>query len=31
LIEAKPIWIDLVAPTFEDRLWFGEIFRDRIS
>jgi magnesium transporter len=26
LIEAKPIWIDLVAPTFEDRLWFGEIF-----
>ena len=31
LIEAKPVWIDLVAPTFEDRLWFGEIFRDRIS
>ena len=26
LLEAKPIWIDLVAPTFEDRLWFGEIF-----
>jgi magnesium transporter len=26
LIEAKPVWIDLVAPTFEDRLWFGNIF-----
>ncbi|MFZ2168121.1 MAG: CorA family divalent cation transporter [Methylococcaceae bacterium] len=26
LIEVKPIWIDLVAPTFEDRIWFGEIF-----
>ncbi|WP_374086950.1 CorA family divalent cation transporter [Methylomicrobium lacus] len=26
LIEAKPIWIDLVAPTFDDRLWIGDIF-----
>jgi len=26
LIEVKPIWIDLVAPTFEDRIWVGEIF-----
>jgi magnesium transporter len=26
LLEAKPVWIDLVAPTFEDRLWFGNIF-----
>jgi magnesium transporter len=26
LIEAKPMWIDLVAPSFEDRLWFGKIF-----
>ena len=26
LLEAKPIWIDLVAPTFKDRLWLGEIF-----
>ena len=26
LIEAKPIWIDLVAPTFEDRIWVGDIF-----
>ncbi|MFZ2450208.1 MAG: CorA family divalent cation transporter [Methylovulum miyakonense] len=23
---AKPIWIDLVAPTFEDRIWVGDIF-----
>lgn len=26
LFEAKPIWIDLVAPTFEDRIWLGDIF-----
>jgi len=26
LIEAKPIWIDLVAPTFEDRIRVGDIF-----
>ena len=23
---AKPIWIDLVAPTFEERIWVGELF-----
>jgi magnesium transporter len=26
LIEAKPIWIDLVAPKFEDRKWLGDVF-----
>jgi len=26
LLEARPIWIDLVAPTFEDRIWVGDIF-----
>jgi magnesium transporter len=26
LIQKKPIWIDLVAPTFEDRIWLGDIF-----
>jgi magnesium transporter len=26
LIDAKPIWIDLVTPTFEDRIWVGDIF-----
>ncbi len=26
LLAAKPIWIDLVAPTFEDRIWVGDIF-----
>lgn len=26
LLEAKPIWIDLVAATFEDRIWVGDIF-----
>lgn len=26
LIEAQPIWIDLVAPSFEDRIWVGDIF-----
>ncbi len=26
LAEAKPVWIDLVAPTFEDRLWVGDIY-----
>ncbi len=23
---AKPIWVDLVAPTFEERIWVGDIF-----
>ena len=26
LLISKPVWIDLVDPTFEDRLWVGEIF-----
>jgi magnesium transporter len=26
LLIAQPIWIDLVAPTFEDRIWVGDIF-----
>jgi magnesium transporter len=26
LISAKPIWIDLVNPSFEDRIWVGDIF-----
>jgi magnesium transporter len=26
LLESKPVWIDLVDPAFEDRLWVGEIF-----
>ncbi|MEQ1621320.1 MAG: CorA family divalent cation transporter [Methylococcales bacterium] len=26
LLKTKPIWIDLVAPTFEDRIWVGDIF-----
>lgn len=26
LFNAKPIWIDLVAPRFEDRKWLGDIF-----
>lgn len=26
LITEKPIWIDLVAPKFEDRKWVGDIF-----
>jgi len=26
LLETKPIWIDLVEPTFEDRIWVGDIF-----
>lgn len=26
LVNSKPIWIDLVAPTFEDRVWVGDIF-----
>jgi magnesium transporter len=26
LREAKPVWVDLVAPTFEDRAWASEIF-----
>jgi magnesium transporter len=26
LIKAKPIWIDLVDPSFEDRIWIGDIF-----
>lgn len=27
LLNAKPIWIDMVAPRFEDRVWIGDIFR----
>lgn len=26
LLAAKPIWIDLVAPTFEDRIWLADLF-----
>jgi magnesium transporter len=26
LAEKHPLWIDLVAPTFEERIWVGEIF-----
>ncbi len=26
LVEAKPVWVDLVSPTFEDRIWVGEIY-----
>ena len=26
LTKAKPIWVDLVAPTFEERIWVGDIF-----
>jgi magnesium transporter len=26
LLIAQPIWIDLVAPSFEDRIWVGDIF-----
>lgn len=26
LARAKPIWIDLVAPAFEDRIWVGDLF-----
>jgi len=26
LIDAKPVWIDLVAPRFDDRKWLGDIF-----
>jgi len=26
LTSTKPIWIDLVNPTFEDRIWVGDIF-----
>jgi magnesium transporter len=26
LLAAEPIWIDLVAPTFDDRLWLGDVF-----
>ncbi len=26
LSEIKPIWIDLVAPTFEDRVWITDVF-----
>ena len=26
LIAANPIWIDMVGPTFEERLWIGDIF-----
>lgn len=26
LLKAKPVWIDLVGPTFEERTWVGDIF-----
>lgn len=26
LVKAKPIWVDMVAPSFEERLWIGAIF-----
>jgi magnesium transporter len=26
LAEARPIWVDLVAPTFEERIWIGDVF-----
>jgi magnesium transporter len=26
LLNESPVWIDLVSPTFEDRLWLSEIF-----
>ena len=26
LLNAKPVWIDMVAPTFEERTWVGDIF-----
>jgi magnesium transporter len=26
LLAAKPVWIDLVGPTFEERTWVGDIF-----
>ncbi len=26
LLNTKPVWIDLVNPTFEERMWVGEIF-----
>ena len=26
LTKAKPIWIDLVAPAFEERVWVGDLF-----
>lgn len=26
LLSTKPVWIDLVGPTFEERTWVGEIF-----
>ncbi|MFA6014858.1 MAG: CorA family divalent cation transporter [Gallionellaceae bacterium] len=26
LLKTKPVWIDLVAPTFEERTWVGDIF-----
>ncbi|MBF0117507.1 MAG: magnesium transporter CorA [Desulfobacterales bacterium] len=26
LISPKPVWIDMVAPSFEDRIWLGDIF-----
>jgi magnesium transporter len=26
LIKAKPVWIDMVNPTFEERVWVGSIF-----
>jgi magnesium transporter len=26
LSQAKPIWVDLVTPTFEERIWVGDVF-----
>jgi magnesium transporter len=26
LASARPVWIDLVSPTFEERLWIGDVF-----
>ncbi|MDR2195934.1 MAG: magnesium and cobalt transport protein CorA [Gallionellaceae bacterium] len=26
LANSRPIWVDLVAPTFEERIWVGDIF-----
>ncbi|MGR9086294.1 MAG: CorA family divalent cation transporter [Gammaproteobacteria bacterium] len=26
LARTRPIWVDMVAPTFEDRIWVGEMF-----
>lgn len=26
LIESKPVWVDLVAPSFEERVWIADLF-----